>query len=435
MGIVQKYRDFKLNKLIEEGKKKFKTGFLNAAVEDFEKALKINYENFDANYHLGEYYYKTRSYNKAKEHFERIQSHPECDHILYNYLGNVYRKLGSDMEARESYKKALEMDLDFELAWLNLGAAMADKRLFDEEVREKIYPLMLNERILFSEPPKSHKYKMRTDTTKDWEDNVETFSKILAEHPNYLDVKYILSYSFIKVRRLDMAMVHLLDIVKKKPDWTDAHFNLGGIYADKEDYDRALEHYKKAQNIKPDMPETMINMARIYFKKGEKAKGVCMFLRSFNLECQKTKVEKATEYLHKGMKHFENKNYESARDELERSIVLSPEWPDLYYKLGLVFEADDKISLAISNFKKSVEVKAEYKEANEKLLHYYNLFLKEAQNKEKMSAFKEAIKSYEMLLLIDENQKDVYMKIYKLCMTIGNSVKAKTALEKYQELS
>ena len=435
MSIIQKYKDFKLNKLIEDGKSKFKSGFINAAVEDFEKALKIEPENFIANYHLGEYYYKTRSYNKAKEHFEKLISHPECNHILYNYLGNIYRKLGLDLPAREAYNKALEIKPDFDLAWLNLGASMADKRLYDEEVREKIYHLLMNEKILFSEPPKNHKYKINTDTTQDWEQNVDYFINILNENPDYLDVQFLLSYALIKSRRLDEATEHLLEIIKQKPDWAEAHLNLGGIYADKGEYERALEHLRKAQNLKPDIFEIIINLARIHFKQGEKAKAVCMFLRSFNVEKQPTKNEKATDYLHRAMEYYNDKSYESARDELERCIVVSPHWPDLYYKLGLVYEADGKDFLAIPNFKKALEIKPGYKEVNEKILHYFNLYLKDAQDKERSGNFNEAIKSYEKLLTIDDKQKEIYMKLYKLCMTVGNSIKAKNALEQYKALS
>lgn len=369
MSIVPKYTDFKLNKLIEDGKNKFKSGVINAAVDDFKKALKIDPENFIANYHLGEYYYKTHSYNKAKKHLEKIISHPESNHIIYNYLGNIYRKIGLDVQAREAYKKALDLNPEFDLAWLNLGAAMAENPLYDEEVHKKIYPLLMNEKILFSELPKSHKYKINTDTTQDWEQNAEFFSKILSEHPDYLDVRFLLSYSLIKSRKLDEALEHLLEIIRQKPDWAEAHLNLGGIYADKVEYEKALEHFKKAQTLKPFLPEIMINIAHIHFKRGEKAKAVCSFLKSFNIERQPTKNEKAIEYLHRAMEYYNNKNYESARDELERCIVLSPHWPDLYYKLGLVLEADGKETLAISTFKKALEIKPDYKEAKEKILY------------------------------------------------------------------
>ncbi|HIP92778.1 MAG TPA: tetratricopeptide repeat protein [Thermotoga sp.] len=92
-------------------------------------------------------YSQKNDLEKAEEFYIKslkIRETPET----WNNLGNVYRRKGLFGKAIESYKRAIEIDSNYALAYFNLGCALIDM----ERYGEALMSLEKSKRLGFSDP-------------------------------------------------------------------------------------------------------------------------------------------------------------------------------------------------------------------------------------------------------------------------------------------
>ncbi len=98
------------------------------------KSLELNPDFVPAHIELGtSYFYKKRNYRKAAEHYNKslqIADSPQ----LRDYLGTTLRTQGRLSSAVEQYKKAITMDQEFALAYMNLGITKYYMRKYDDAI-------------------------------------------------------------------------------------------------------------------------------------------------------------------------------------------------------------------------------------------------------------------------------------------------------------
>lgn len=68
-------------------------------------------------------------------------------------------------------------------------------------------------------------------------------------------------------------------------------------------------------------------------------------------------------YNYRGMKLYTLKNFEAARNDIEKAIELEPQKSVLYFNLGYYWERLDQVSLAIGSYYKALELNPNYYEA------------------------------------------------------------------------
>lgn len=108
------------NELTNQGK-------LNAAVEQYNKALMIRPEFATAHFHLANVRVRQEKFREAIHHYmEAIRIKPDFAEA-YNYLGYVLAKQGKINEAINHYQKALYIKPDYAPAHFNLGIIMMYK--------------------------------------------------------------------------------------------------------------------------------------------------------------------------------------------------------------------------------------------------------------------------------------------------------------------
>ena len=104
-------------------------GYFNKAIEYFskaislinEKGIKDEHNNLqNAYYNRALSYFLLGEYNKSINDFDEALKLNKEDYEAYNDKGNAYYRQGNFDEAIESYKKALSINPDFENAKYNL---------------------------------------------------------------------------------------------------------------------------------------------------------------------------------------------------------------------------------------------------------------------------------------------------------------------------
>ncbi|MBI5727817.1 MAG: glycosyltransferase family protein [Ignavibacteriales bacterium] len=112
------------------------SGFYDAAMKNFNRALELDAENVDALYNLGNLYLTARKYDEAAGYYHQVLRINEFYFKAYNNLGVVYQQL-DELEKSEQYlRKGLEIQPDFPELLNNLGNTLRMKNSLEEAKSE-----------------------------------------------------------------------------------------------------------------------------------------------------------------------------------------------------------------------------------------------------------------------------------------------------------
>jgi Tfp pilus assembly protein PilF len=107
------------------------------AMEQFEKALKINKNYAVTYYNIGYIQYKLGTYENALTYFRealRFQLTVQLHMDIYNSIGITYSEMGNDTDAVHAFKKAIEILPGSIIPYNNLGRQYSKMGKFDQAI-------------------------------------------------------------------------------------------------------------------------------------------------------------------------------------------------------------------------------------------------------------------------------------------------------------
>lgn len=104
-----------------EADRLMQTGSYRSAIKLLLKYRKKHSGNSLVNYNLGIVYYRSGQFIKSIYSLEEAVKQGADEPEVFNQLGLSCDRIGDTEGARAYYKKALEIDSEFALAWNNLG--------------------------------------------------------------------------------------------------------------------------------------------------------------------------------------------------------------------------------------------------------------------------------------------------------------------------
>jgi tetratricopeptide (TPR) repeat protein len=85
-------------------------GQVNEAIEDLENTLKLNPQNFSANFNLAGLFFEKSNYDKAANYYQKaVAVNPKSDNGFYR-LAETYQKIGLKNAALQNCQKALQLN-------------------------------------------------------------------------------------------------------------------------------------------------------------------------------------------------------------------------------------------------------------------------------------------------------------------------------------
>ncbi len=147
---------------------------------------------------------------------------------MHNNLGKAYYEIGKTQKAIDSFKKAIELTPDFEIAWNNLGLA-------HYQAGEKKEALASFRKAIEINPASAEAYNNLGSTYYKWgniEEAISAYTKSIALNPNY----------------------------------APAYRNLALAYYRNHEFAKSLEYCEKAKEFGPVDPR-LLNALKIRFKK------------------------------------------------------------------------------------------------------------------------------------------------------------------------
>ncbi|MFH0775934.1 MAG: tetratricopeptide repeat protein [bacterium] len=360
--------------IYEEGEKLLSESKTSEAIARFLLAAKQNPYYKEAYYKLGDVYYQKGDYKEAilylKEAIKVDENYLDALNLLglayeadtridlalacwqkclkidplnltshYNLAGGFYKK-GKITDAIFEYKKIIEIDPDYILAWIGLGTIYwKEKDLIDEAIN------------CFKEAEK-----------------IDPASPLPAI--NLGDV-------YFNQKKLDTAEHSYKKALEKDRDNPYSLRRLGEIYLEKKDYQKAGNIYKKLSNQMPD-PITYYTLGIINEAQREYETASSLYEKSLSLSSDdevalfrldRIILEKERESVYSerrrnsakahfdlGEYYFKERQMPLALYEYKTSVLLNPQDAQTRYKLSKVYEADGLLSDACDEMMKAREL-------------------------------------------------------------------------------
>jgi tetratricopeptide (TPR) repeat protein len=166
--------------------------------------------------------------------------------IAHNNLGKALAGRGQVDEAIAQFRKALEINPDFELANYNLGLPLAGRGQLDEAIAH--------------------------------------FRKALKFKPDFAEAHYNLGLVLSHCGQANEAIAHFRKTLELRPDFAEAHNNLGNALVGRGEVDEAIAHYRKALEINPDFELAYYNLGLALVGRGEADEAIAQFRKALEIQ-------------------------------------------------------------------------------------------------------------------------------------------------------
>ncbi len=171
----------------------------------------------------------------------------------YNNIGNIYRRRMNPKEAEAWYRRAIKADFDFPGSYNNLGLVLQDQGRLDDA--EKQYEIALR------------KYTAKGN----------------SRHEYAVVLNSIGSLSYIRAQKdpsfLAKARAKFEESVRTDPKYPEAHNNLGAVFGLQGKPDEEIREYETAVRLDPQYPDGLFNLGRVYLRSGRTDEALAMFQR------------------------------------------------------------------------------------------------------------------------------------------------------------
>lgn len=210
---------------------------------------------------------------------ERIEKIPTQNMTAYEYYlsgrNYYYRYTKNDNDiAIEQFKKAIELDPNYAIAWAGMGDAFAQKfGRFANSMNWVDSALWAGNMAIKIDPNSADGYKALGTAYiyKGMKNNsFDVLRKAIERNPNYYPAIANLGITYAEAGELDEALKWLKKTVELNPADIFAYSEIGEIYRKLKMNDKAEEWFKKSIKIQPDYSQTYYYYGLLQLEKGKK---------------------------------------------------------------------------------------------------------------------------------------------------------------------
>ncbi|MFZ0135144.1 MAG: tetratricopeptide repeat protein [Desulfobacterales bacterium] len=202
---------------------------------------------------LGKQYYLAGDFTSALKYLLEAEKMNPDDHILQNYLGQVYLAKAKPDLAVVHFKKALVLKPDYAVAKNNLGVAYLNEQRYDEAIG--VFKELSGD-LLYATPHYpltniGYAYYLK----KDFPESERYYQKALEIEPGFALALKGLGRTYLAQGKGAAAQAALTAAIDKDPTAADAYYDLGESYLLLQNPAKAKGAFQKVVQLKPDSPE------------------------------------------------------------------------------------------------------------------------------------------------------------------------------------
>ena len=392
---IHETKEKKSKEFFDSGLKKFNEvpPKLDAALEDFNKAIEINPDYEEAYFYRGLVYAiknlnedALKDLDKVTElnpdHFEAYRKRGELKDLKGNHEGakKDYAKasncegimkdgLGHYDEAIKDYDEAIRLKPDYAIAYYNRGCAKGALGHNDEAI-------------------------------KDYDETIRLNPDDAIAYNNRGSAKY-------KLGHYDEAIKDYDEAIRLYPDYAIAYNNRGTVKDELGHYDKAVNDYDEAIRLNPDYAEAYTKHAKCCMKLAEeetdpvgKAALIAMSEKDKKM-LEKLNQKQVQERIKYVLELINQKKFEYAGKLLKQIIDRIPDCAEAYLYRGICKENMNNRWGALNDYKQAIRYNSKLKEA----------YLNRGSILMEMEEFlKEASDNFTRFIELDPNLADGYKK-------------------------
>lgn len=214
------------------------SGRISEAAEEYTRSLYINPLSLEAYAAFGTIGIQDpAAYGKVGlSLFEQCVKLFPYNKDVWNNIGYLHTKLGDNQAALAAYKKALEIDPDFDLARKNVRITLKNLGRRDREFEESEALFAAAEGYI---------------TAKNWTGALAACEKLVSRMPNSFRARLYLANVHFTTGNLNGAIKEYLEALKLQPGHPSAMANLGLCYFENKQYDLARIELEKSLKADP----------------------------------------------------------------------------------------------------------------------------------------------------------------------------------------
>jgi serine/threonine protein kinase/Tfp pilus assembly protein PilF len=297
------------------------------------------------------------------EEKERVQQRPTADLTAYDYYlkGREYDNRGGHQNndhAIKLFKKALELDPNYALAYSGLGNAYAWRGM-----KVRFYPkAWLDSAItvcniaLRIDPNSSEAYKAmgRAYLIKGWfQKALETFSKAVELNPSNRSVMSYIAYIKRSIGQYEEALQCYKKALAIDPTVSGTYNSIGYTYLYLKKYDNAIHWFKKAMELSPD--SRPFDLAVAYMEQGKVGQAIEIFEGLLQ-------ADSTNEYAYHdpAMVYQDHDMTEKAITLMKKALKINPNNGWHYMGLAGIYIELGKLDQAIDLYQRGIKVVPEF---------------------------------------------------------------------------
>jgi tetratricopeptide (TPR) repeat protein len=216
-------------------------------------------ESTEALMKLSELFFIVKQYKEAIENINKALKINENIAKAYYLKGSIYRESGDTTKAISSLETATEQDNRFADAYYDLGVIYAARRnpiAFDYYGNAlRVDPGYLNAQYA--------KAKLLQDLGK-YDEAITEYTALLNKDKNYAQADYNIGAIYLDVKgEYQKAIEHFNKALEQNDQWAGAYFARGYSYAKLKDKVNASADYKKCLSIDPNFTEATVGLREL----------------------------------------------------------------------------------------------------------------------------------------------------------------------------
>ncbi len=229
----------------KEGEEVKNPQLMQAAILDFNEALKIKPDYTTALYNRGVAFHDLKQFDKAMADFnEAIKFDPTMGDAYHN-RGLVKDKLGKFQEAIKDFNRAVQFKPQEQKVYVNRGVAYGKMGNFPEAIKNF-------NKALEIDPNSASAYSNRglaNDHSKNYDQALKDYGKAIQ-----LDRKFITAYMnrsliYQKQRKWKLALNDLNTSIQFNPNLPNAYYQRANVYFNLQRLDLACQDWNKAKQM------------------------------------------------------------------------------------------------------------------------------------------------------------------------------------------
>lgn len=388
---------------------------LDAAKEQFLKALKIAPKSSEAHNGLGlVHYYKTTSsdYNiiknrtnmldLAQKEFETAINLNPKNASAYNNLGRIFQEKGKLDLAKKNYQKAIELNPSFADAICNSGQIDFLQNKIPEAIVKYKKAIKLN-----SKSPKSYIYLAQAYSTQEkYSEALKELNTSVALFSNNASAQILLGQIYNKQGNESAAINAFKKAILIKPENIEPYLSIADIHQSRGDNDLAIAELKQAISINPNHKESFLKLADMLILENKPQEAVSYYKKIIN----------DTVYSTYALKGLANAYFCMAKDIASNAFISACDYD----------EAKEAILQAINTNPNDLQLYLALLKLSAKNPEIQQLYLSQILNKSNNSPVSSVLKGEAYLLCNDykNSQKEFEnaienIKDYKNCIYMG----------------